>query len=267
MRLLLSLAMLISSPALAVEIIAHRGASYDAPENTVAAFQLAWQQNADGGELDIRLTSDHQIIVSHDENAKRTTGVDALIATRTLADLRTLDAGKWKGSQWIGERLPTLAEALATIPDGKCMFIEIKCGPEVLPPLEAALKASGKKPEQLVIIGFKLATVEQAKQMFPQSPVYWLASAADKKTKKAPDLDGLIKQAKAAGLDGLDLSAKFPLDAQRVSQVHAAGLRLHVWTVDDPALAAQLAAAGVDGITTNRPGWLREQLNQAASGK
>ena len=246
----------------AVEIVAHRGASHDAPENTVASFRLGWQQQADAGELDIRLTKDRQIVVIHDADTKRTTSASGLVASRTLAELRTLDAGSWKGSPWKGERLPTLSEALATIPDGKRMFIEIKCGPEVLPVLEGVLNASGKTPRQLVLIGFKYGTMAQAKQRFPKLTVYWIVGhGRDKETGLGPpSLNEMIDRAKTARLDGLDLSSKFPIDAAFVARVKSAGLQLHVWTVDDSSLAARLAAARVDGITTNRPGWLREQL-------
>jgi glycerophosphoryl diester phosphodiesterase len=245
----------------AVEIIAHRGASHDAPENTIAAFKLGWRQSADAGELDIHLSKDGQIVVIHDSDTKRTTGVSGDVARRTLDELRTLDAGSWKGEPWKGEKLPTLSEALETIPEGRRMFIEIKCGPQVLPILQRVLDASGKKPGQVAIIGFSHATMAKAKKRFPQLPVYWLASyEADKRTGRHPDIGTLIEKAKAAGLDGLNLDFKFPIDSEFVAQVKAAGLQLYVWTVDDAAVAARLAEAGVCGITTNRPGWLREQL-------
>ena len=73
-------------------------------------------------------------------------------------------------------------------------------------------------------------------------------------------MEELIDQAKAAKLDGLDLASGFPIDSAFVQKVHAAGLKLYTWTVDDPEVARKEAAAGVEGITTNRPGWLREQL-------
>ena len=245
----------------AVEIIAHRGASYDAPENTVASLALGWQQQADADEIDVHLTKDGQIVVIHDADTKRITGTSGSVASRTLEELRSLDAGRWKGSRWKGEKLPTLGEALETVPDGKRMFIEIKCGRDILPILEDALRASGKKPEQLVLIGFDYATMAKARQRFPALAVYWLAgSAANKKTGKRPDLETLIEKAKAARFDGLNLDFKFPIDSEFVAKVKAAGLKLYVWTVDDAAVAARLAAAGVQGITTNRPGWLRRQL-------
>src|SRR3954470_3141821 len=83
-----------------VEIIAHRGASYDAPENTVAAIKLAWEQKADASEFDVFLSKDGKIVVIHDKDTKRVAGVDKTVASQTLAELRQLDAGKWKGAQF-----------------------------------------------------------------------------------------------------------------------------------------------------------------------
>jgi glycerophosphoryl diester phosphodiesterase len=73
-------------------------------------------------------------------------------------------------------------------------------------------------------------------------------------------LETLLKKAKAAGFDGLDLDYKFPINSEFVAKIRKAGLQLYAWTVDDPVVASQLTAAGVSGITTNRPGWLRKQL-------
>ena len=245
----------------AVEIIAHRGASHDAPENTLASFRLGWQQQADADELDIWLSQDGQIVVIHDDNTKRVAGVDKKVAAQTLAELRALDVGSWKGAQWAGEKLPTLAEALATIPTGRRMFIEIKCGVEVLPALGRAIQASGKAPEQLAIIAFSYRVAAAAKTEFPQIEVSWLYDwKKDKDSGLKFTVDELITRAKEAGVDGLDLEAKGPIDAAFVRKARTANLKLYVWTVDDPVLAKRLAAAGVDGITTNRPQWLREQL-------
>jgi glycerophosphoryl diester phosphodiesterase len=258
---LLALACLSAMSYATPEIIAHRGASFDAPENTLASFRLGWEQGADADELDIHQTKDGRIIVNHDATTKRNIGVDKPILGQTLEELRTLDAGGWKGEKWKGEKLPTLDEAIATIPDGKRLFIEIKCKAEVLPELKRVLKASGKKPEQLVIIAFDYPTAQAAKKLLPTLRVYWLASyKADKQTGALPDIDDLIAKTKTAGLDGLDLDSKFPIDAAFVAKMKAASLQLYVWTVDDPQAAQNLAQAGVDGITTNRPAWLREQL-------
>ena len=247
-------------PFSSVEIIAHRGASDDAPENTVAAFQLGWEQKADACELDIRLTRDGRIVAIHDITTRRTAGVARRVSAQALEKLRTLDAGSWKGAQWKGERIPTLEEILATVPDGKRLFVEIKCGAEVLPEIERVLNTSGKHARQLALIGFHFATMKQAKERFPHSEIYWIASPKKWSRGKRPSADTLITRAKSANLDGLDLDRRFAIDEEFVSRVKNAGLKLCVWTVNDVKLARKLAALGVDGITTNRPLWLREQL-------
>jgi glycerophosphoryl diester phosphodiesterase len=261
LSLLVACCCLFSPSAGAAEIIAHRGASHDAPENTVAALRLGWQQSADANELDIHLSKDGQIVVIHDKTTTRTTGVEKAVVDQTLAELRGQDAGTWKGDQWTAEKIPTLAEALATMPDGKRTFIEIKCGREVLPELARVLAASGNKPEQLVIIGFNHRTMAAAKRRFPHLQVYWVVDhKATPPAEEPPTIDELIEKAVSAGFDGLDLNWQFPLDAASVAHIHRHKLKLFVWTVDDADVAARLATAGVDGITTNRPQWLREQL-------
>ena len=247
----------------AMEIIGHRGASFDAPENTAAAFKVAYEQQSDAAELDIYLTRDGKIVVIHDGTTKRTGGLDRKVADQTLEELRQLNVGQWE--QWAGkgfhEKPPTLAEALALVPPGKRLFIEIKCQSEILPPLAQAFSESKLTAGQTPIITFHYDVARDAKKAFPDREVYWLYGwAKDKQTGEFPKIDDLIEKAKAAGLDGLDLHWQFPIDRAFVKQVHAAGLKLYTWTVDDPAVAQAEAVAGVDGITTNRPGWLREQL-------
>ncbi|HEX5177390.1 MAG TPA: glycerophosphodiester phosphodiesterase [Chthoniobacteraceae bacterium] len=261
---LLFVAAISSSSLLAVEIIAHRGASYDAPENTFASFKLGWKQNADADELDIWLSKDGKMVVFHDDNTKRIAGVNQRVAEQTFAELRTLDAGIWKGAAWKGERIPTLEEALATQPPRKRMFIEIKCGPEILAELERVLRESGKTPAELVIIGFGYETMKAAKARFPQIPVFWLVSPEKESRGEKPGVEELVAKTKEARLDGLNLNFKFAIDEAFVRHVKGAGLKLYVWTVDDAKVAQRVAGLGVDGITTNRPEWLRAQLAGAA---
>ena len=247
----------------ALDIVAHRGASFDAPENTVASAKLAWKQEADAVELDIYLSKDGRIVVLHDADLKRTTQTPGKVAERTADALRALDAGAWKGPGWKSERIPFLEEIIATVPSGRRLFIEIKCGPEILPELERVWKASGLKSEQTVIIGFGYETMVAAKKRFPDVPVHWLSSFKTnaKSGATTPSVDELIRKAKAGGLTGIDVNHQGPVDETFVRKVKAAGLQCHVWTVDDPAVARRLKAAGVDSITTNRPRWLREQLS------
>lgn len=248
-------------PAFALEIIAHRGASYDAPEDTLAAFKLGYEQEADANELDIYLSKDGKIVVTHDSDTGRISGVTNRIETQTFKQLRRLEVGRW--GKWkdkgFSERMPALDEVVASVPRNKRLFVEIKCGPEVLPKLERALRRGRRNPGQFVLIGFSYETMRLAKQEMPQLETCWLV-ARDKETKTYPPVEELIRKANEARLDGLDLESGFPIDPEFVRKVHNAGLKLYTWTVDDPALAKSEAVAGVDGITTNRPGWLRQQL-------
>src|SRR3954453_839550 len=98
--------MLLGASARAVEIVAHRGASFDAPENTVVSQELAWKHGADAAEFDVRATKDGQLAIMHDATEKRPAGRDAKFADLTLAELRQLDAGSWKDPKFAGERVP-----------------------------------------------------------------------------------------------------------------------------------------------------------------
>ena len=234
-----------------VEWIAHRGESADAPENTMAAFRLAWERKVDAIELDVHLTRDGELVVIHDPDTKRTTGVAKEIKERTAAELRRSTPADGRANGWAGETIPSLGEALETIPDGSRCFIEVKVGPEAVPALVKAVRASGKRPEQLAIISFHAETLAEAKRRLPELKTYYLSSfRQDKATGDwEPKVDDLIARARAIRADGLDLSYKGPIDRAFVDRVKAAGLAMFVWTVDDPEEARRLAAAGVDGIS------------------
>lgn len=249
----------------AVDIVAHRGASHDAPENTVASARLGWSQGADAVETDIHLTKDGRVIVCHDKTTKRTTGHDGVITAMTLAELRALDAGRWKGPEFAGEKLPLLEEQLALTPLGKTMLVEIKTGPEIVPEFRRVLAATGATERNVTVISFNLETLKAVRRELPAFRTLYLMGykapdAKDPKAKRPPAIDDVIRDARAAGLTGLDLQYSWPLTPADVKRVRDAGLELHVWTVDDPAVAKRWIGLGVASITTNRPGWLREQL-------
>lgn len=248
-----------------VEIIGHRGASHDAPENTLESFQMAWQQNADAVELDIMISRDGRIVVIHDKETKRLAGLDCLVVDQSFEELRKLDVGRWKDVRWEGTRIPLFSDVLASIPAGKRLFIEIKCGSEVLPELKRELAEAKRPAAQTVLIGFSAKTMADAKRAFPDLENYWIVDIKPnpKTGKKSPTVEELIQGAKEAGVDGLDLSAHEIIDRDFATKIREAGLKLAVWTVNDPAVARQMIKAGVQGLTTDRPGWMREQLKKS----
>jgi len=257
---------ILSNPAAqlsAVEIIGHRGASHDAPENTLASVNLAWKQNADAVEIDVFLSKDGHIVAFHDKNTARLAAVDKPVVEQTLAELSKLDVGSWKDAKFTGERIPTLSAVLATIPDGKRLFIEVKCGPEIVPTLQSDLQKAGKAPDQTTIISFSYDVVAAVKQEMPELVVYWVIGLKqdDQTGKWKPELDVLIDKAQAANLDGLDLGKADVIDKGYVSRVKKAGLGFYMWTINSASDARRLTEAGVEGLTTDRPAWLREQLS------
>lgn len=245
-----------------VEIVGHRGASHDAPENTLAAIRLGWEQNADAVEFDVYLSKDGQIVLIHDADTERVAGVKRKVVEQTTEELRKLDVGKWKNEKFANERIPLLSEALATIPKGKRVFIEVKCGAEIVPELKRQLALAKRPTVETAIISFQKEVIAESKKTMPECKAYWLASIKrDKKTNEwNHTVDDLMQTAKELHADGLDLSACDLIDRNFGDKVKSSGLELLVWTVNDVKVARQMIAAGVQGITTDRPLWLREEL-------
>ncbi len=243
-----------------VEIVAHRGKSYLAPENTLAAFNLAWKLGADACELDIHLTSDGQLIVCHDASTKRTAGVDLAIKSTPLARLRELDVGSWKSKQFAGEKMPLLSEALATVPEGKRLLIEVKCGPESIPALQKVIRASGTKPAQACIISFSANVVEEAKRILPEHRALLISGQSQKNGQWSPTVGQIIETAGRIHANGICVSAQPSVNAAFVAAVKSAGLEFNAWTIDTPQQARKIIGYGVDTVTSNRCAWLEAQI-------
>jgi len=241
-------------------IIAHRGASHDAPENTLAAFNLAWHQSADGIEGDFRLTGDGRIVCIHDETVRGVDGQVLVVAESTLDQLRALDTASGRSPE---KGIPSLSTILTIVPDNKRIFIEIKCGPEIIAPLKKILGGADLQPEQVVVLSFNQEVVAQCKRQLPQLKALWIA-VRNKKGETHPwhpsqqEILSTLHEIKADGLSSNMTSLR---DGQFVRELSRARMELHVWTVDDINSAKYFQALGVDSLTTNRPGWLRRQLH------
>lgn len=252
-------------------IVAHRGASADAPENTLAAFELGWEQAADAIEGDFFLTADQAIVALHDRTTKRTGGQNWDVRTKTLAELQTLDVGRWKADKYAGQAIPTLAQVCQIVPAEKQLFLEIKDSPRLVPVLQQQLLQdpvlAGLQPRQIVIIAFDAEVIAACKQQLPQFKAHWLTGF-----KKAPDsgivqpsIEQVLETLQRIGADGLDCQASDHIDQEFVDRIRAGGFEFHVWTVDSPEVAARFARMGVDSITTNRPALIREHLEKERS--
>ncbi|MCC5942414.1 MAG: glycerophosphodiester phosphodiesterase [Balneolaceae bacterium] len=245
------------------EFIAHRGASWLAPENTMAAFQLAWEMDVDAVELDVFLTKDGEVVVFHDPNTKRITGHDGNIEEMTLDELRELDFGSWKSSQWEGESIPTLYEALSTLPKGKRIFVDVKSDTSIVRPMLDVFDKIEHFPHQIVVIAFSYELAAKTKKLRPRTPVYWLVGFGynSEDDQWNPSMDDIIERALKANLDGVNLHFAGPARwEESVHKIREAGLGYYVWTVNNIEDAQKAIELGVDGITTDRPAWLKKQL-------
>lgn len=259
------------SPLLAVPgygqlIVAHRGSSHTAPENTLAAFRLAWQEGADAIEGDFYLTKDGEIVCLHDKNTKRTApGQTVLdVAKSTLAELRGLDVGSWKDKRYAGEKIPTLQEVLKTIPPQKKIFIEVKCGPDITPILKRQLEASDLKPEQITIICFDAKVVRECRSAMPQYKANWLTSYKRSKERGVwrPDTDEVVKTVQKSGATGLGTQGNTEvIDERFVDILQEAGIELHVWTINDAKQARYFSGLEFESITTDKPAEIRGALS------
>jgi glycerophosphoryl diester phosphodiesterase len=234
--------------------IAHRGASFLAPENTLASVNLAWELGADAVEIDVHLSMDNRVMVIHDKDTKRTCNGKKNLEIRKTPSilLRDQDAGIWKGNEFKGEKIPFLSEVMKTIPEGKKLVIEIKSNTDIIPALKREVQESGKQ-EQLIFISFDWDVIVQTHETFPNNKCYWLSSSKPNDKK----LDEVI----AAGLTGINLQYKV-IDEDLMNAAKNRNLEVLAWTVDDPAAAKRLTGIGVSAITTNRPKWLKDEINK-----
>jgi glycerophosphoryl diester phosphodiesterase len=256
---LIGLLSIFSFSSAAMDIVGHRGASHLAPENTLASVKLAWELGADAVEIDVHLSKDKKIIVIHDADTKRTTPDDLEVAQTDAANLTKLDAGSYKDKKYSAEKLPLVDEILATIPQGKQLLVEVKCGPEIVPILKREFERT-KKTSQVFVISFNFEVVVASKTQMPAVPALWLTkSKRNPAGIYQPHEVALIDKVKKGKLDGFGVHYA-GVSLEFATAVKRAGLKLYVWTVDQPDEAKRFKALEIDGLISNRPGWIREQL-------
>jgi glycerophosphoryl diester phosphodiesterase len=230
-------------------VIAHRGASFVAPENTAIAYKIAFDEGAKAAECDIFMTKDNQIILSHDRTLERIAGTNIEVTKVNYDEIKDTDAGSFKGGKYKGEPIPLLDEVLELLPFGGKMFIEIKDDERIVPHLAELLNNSRYK-RQSVIIAFDFDVISASKKALPDVPHYWLIY-------KEEQLADAVEKAAEAGLDGINSNHKI-LTKEFISKVHENNMKCYTWTVNDIMAARRLADWNIDGITTDRPAWMND---------
>lgn len=244
-------------------VLGHRGASAEAPENTLAAFRLALAEGADGVELDVWRCGSGEIVVIHDESTARTCGEPLSVPEAGLASLRALDAGAWRGARFRGERIPLLAEVLEALP-GAVVNVELKArrrgGDPALAAGVAAVVAAARAEARVIVSSFDFGLVEALRRAAPGLATGLLFEEAWHWRWRVP-----------VGVARLRPSALHPdrrlCTAARVARWRRAGLAVNTWTVDAEAEQARLAERGVAALITNSPGAARRVVAKAGAGK
>lgn len=244
-------------------IIGHRGASAVAPENTMAAFRAAIAAGADGIEFDVRLTRDSIPVVIHDSTLRRTGGRSEHIADLTWSELEQIDVGSWFASKkklppgsFTDQTVPSLEDLLTLYASNDALlYLEMKCdsSTEYAPLAEACCKLIQEysMKERVIIECFQLAALKVVSEIDPQIKTAALFEPALTKPSVLSD-QRILDQAMAVGAS--ELALHYRLARKRlVQKAKAAGLRVVVWTVDDPAWIERAQAIGVDALITNDP--------------
>lgn len=231
------------------KVMAHRGASTEAPENTMAAFQKAIDDMADYIELDVQLTNNGEVIVMHDSNAYRTTGVDANIVNMTYKEVKTLDAGSWFSDEYVGENVPSLKEVLELIQGKIKLNIELKPADNgtALAKNTVRLIEKYNMVNDCVITSFSESALKAVKTYNQEIKVGYILSAAY----------GDFYDMK--NVDFFSVNAAF-LSKRTIDAIHNSGKRVYAWTVNNKESIKNLTNKGVDGIITDNPVLARETI-------
>jgi glycerophosphoryl diester phosphodiesterase len=247
------LAFLVTRGQREVSVIAHRGASLEAPENTLAAFRLAIEQGTDFVELDVQESSDGEVVVVHDSDLMKLGGGPRKIWETTAAELRATDIGSRVNPRFAGEGVPTLAEALSVAKGRARVIVELKFygHNRSLEEKVAALVEAAGMEKDCVFMSLDHDMVAKMKRLRPEWRVGVLAAKA---LGDATSLPG----------DFLAVEARM-VNARFVRRAHRAGKDVYVWTVDDPAWMLRAMSFGVDGLITNKPALAREVVAKRAA--
>jgi glycerophosphoryl diester phosphodiesterase len=248
-------------------IIAHRGASGAAPENTMEAFNLAWKLGADGIEGDFHLTHDGHIVAIHDADTGKVSGgeIKLLVEKVTLKELQGIDVGSWKDKKYSGTRIPTLEQVIDSVPDGKKFFIEIKCGTEIMAPLikflDQRMKERPELANQISFIAFDYHVIKACRNQWPEIEANFLESYKKIKGTWMPEQNDIFQTLKMSLASGLGTQANEEvIDSGFVKRLRKDKLSFHCWTINDIEQARHFRDLGVDSITTDFPKKIRDGL-------
>ena len=252
-------------------IIAHRGASARAPENTLAAFRQAIEDGADGIEFDVQASKDGAPVVFHDLTLRRMNGDKRRVSSLTAAELQDIDIGSWFNrthprkalGEFVGETIPTLAQTFDLLrgSEGR-VYVELKGAKKEMPPLVEAVARAVRRTDllpRIVLKSFDLAAVAEMRRIFPELTA--AALFAPKLSSIFRKQTDLIEQARTCGAG--EISLHYSLATRKTMERAAAeNMPVTIWTIDRPAWVRRAAEIGIHAIITNNPARLIAERNK-----
>lgn len=241
-------------------VIAHRGASLRAPENTLSAFLLAAQLGADAVELDVQLTADGYVVVCHDRTLDRTTTGSGLVSAHSLKEISHLDAGSYFASDFVGERVPTLEEVFQIIADGMLIVIEMK---SIAKPWNALSEAvvslirEYKLERRVVVSAFNPMALRHVRRIAPEIPVGLIVAPAEPKWLR-------ILFSRLVRFDIIYPHVSL-VSREMIRRQHHNGSRVMIWTLNEAEQIEKFVRFGVDGVITDAPEVTRKVIRELLS--
>lgn len=237
-----------------VLVVAHRGASAYAPENTLITIKKALDMQADYAELDVQLTKDKEVILLHDMNLKRTAGLDAFLRNLTLEELKKLEAGAWFGEEFRGEPIPTLQDAIRLVKGKMRLNIEIKTfrpEPEIAQKVVDIIRSEHFE-NQCMVTSFNREVVIAVKRIAPEILTGFIFG------KNYPD------DVFEGSWDVLSCNHRI-VTLEFIQKAREHNKQVYVWTVDGEKTIKRFIDRKVDGIISNKPDLVKKILNDQAN--
>jgi glycerophosphoryl diester phosphodiesterase len=238
-------------------VVAHRGFSHVAPENTLIAYQKAVDAGAALAECDVHLSSDGTLVLMHDTSLERTTGLKRDVGDLSLTQLRELEASRWFCGEIVDQKIPTLEEAMDLVRGHLRFIIELK-GKNTAAPVVAFLNEKEIRAEEVIIFSFQRKEVAEAVRLNPDLyAAYLIHEAPEEPEKRAEELDfALNSDCSGVGLKHTRLDADF------MAMARSRGLDVFVYTMNEEAEIRAMIELGVDGVITDRPDLAQKILDE-----
>ncbi len=236
-----------------VVVIAHRGNSSEAPENTLAAINEAFALGASMVEVDVHLSADGQPVVIHDDTVDRTTNGKGLVAQMTIDQLKSLDAGSWKNPKYANERIPTLAEALKAAQGKGRLLLDVKVE-NLGRAIDRVLRDQKLSASSVVVGSWTDSQASEFTRFLPEAQILMTRNAGVPNWKA-----DFFKKQIALGISGFELGANW--SKRFIAAAHLHNLSVYAYTINDETAMRKLIEMGIDGIETDVPAVLVRLIN------